>query len=112
MTYFISSDLTILILKWRFYRYVSNADIQKMYRQILIHPLQTSFQRIIYRNNPKDPIQEYELKTLTFGVNCAPYLAIRTLLQLPDDFQDIYPLASQILRSIRICRNGNEEMDC
>ena len=42
---------------------------------------------------------DYELKTVTFGVNCAPYLAIWTWLQLADDVQDQYPLGSNILRN-------------
>ncbi|XP_036340374.1 uncharacterized protein LOC118749683 [Rhagoletis pomonella] len=38
-----------------------------------------------------------ELKTVTFGVNCAPYLAIRMLYQLAQDCQDEFPLANNIL---------------
>ena len=33
-----------------------------------------------------------------FGVNCAPYLAIGTLLRLVEDIQYTYLIASQILR--------------
>ncbi|XP_075163097.1 uncharacterized protein LOC142235722 [Haematobia irritans] len=95
----LQNDLTLLMLRWRFFRFVFNGDITKMYRQILVDPRHTPFQRIIFRFHPDCPIQDYELKTVTFGVNCAPYLAIRTLLQLADDVQDIYPLASDILRN-------------
>ncbi|XP_059217544.1 uncharacterized protein LOC131994722 [Stomoxys calcitrans] len=95
----LQNDLTILVLKWRFYRYVFNGDIQKMYRQILVDPSHTPYQRILYRKSPDEPIQDFELQTVTFGVNCAPYLAIRTMIQLAEDVQDIYPLASAILRS-------------
>ncbi|XP_075157647.1 uncharacterized protein LOC142230914 [Haematobia irritans] len=90
-------DLTVLILKWRFFRYVFNGDIQKMYRQILIHPEQRRFQRILFRTNQLQPLRDYELQTVTFGVNCAPYLAIRTMIQLAADVQTEYPLASKIL---------------
>ncbi|XP_075159384.1 uncharacterized protein LOC142232519 [Haematobia irritans] len=95
----LQNDLTMLILRWRFFRFVFNADIQKMYRQIWVHPEHTRFQRILYRDNPTDKIQEFELLTVTFGVNCAPYLAIRVLHQLADDVADLYPLASDILRN-------------
>ncbi|XP_065362051.1 uncharacterized protein LOC135955621 [Calliphora vicina] len=95
----LQADLTVLILQWRLFRYVFNADIEKMYRQILIHPEQTQFQRIFYRNNPEADIMDYELNTVTFGVNCAPYLAIRTLLQLANDCEPQSPLASQILKT-------------
>ncbi|XP_059221682.1 uncharacterized protein LOC131996219 [Stomoxys calcitrans] len=95
----LQSDLTVLILKWRFFRYVFNADIQKMYRQIRVHPNHTPFQRVLFRRDPSDDVQDFELKTVTFGVNCAPYLAIRTLFQLADDVQSSHPIASEILRS-------------
>ncbi|XP_059225708.1 uncharacterized protein LOC131997872 [Stomoxys calcitrans] len=92
-------DLTLLLLQWRFFRYVFNCDIEKMYRQILVDNEHTRFHRIVFRDSPLNAIREYELKTVTFGVNCAPYLAIRTLLQLAEDVGEIYPIASHILRT-------------
>ncbi|XP_036347023.1 uncharacterized protein LOC118756361 [Rhagoletis pomonella] len=94
----LQSDLTILILRWRLFKYVFNSDIEKMYRHILLDFNQTKYQRIVFRPCPNDPISLYELKTVTFGVNSAPYLAIRTLLQLADDSESSYPIASNILR--------------
>ncbi|XP_075151482.1 uncharacterized protein LOC142225579 [Haematobia irritans] len=95
----LQNELITLILNWRFFRYVFNGDITKMYRQILVDPNQTSFQRILFRTNPQNPLEDFELKTVTFGVNCAPYLAIRTMIQLADDVQSQYPKASEILRN-------------
>lgn len=37
------------------------------------------------------------MKTVTFGVNCAPYLAIRTLIQLAQDSKEVFPQAAYIL---------------
>ncbi|XP_059221613.1 uncharacterized protein LOC131996176 [Stomoxys calcitrans] len=95
----LQSDLTLLLLQWRFYRVVFNSDIEKMYRQILVDEKHTPFQRVLHRKSPQDDIHEYELKTVTFGLNCAPYLAIRTLQQLAEDVKAIYPIASRILNS-------------
>ncbi|XP_065355901.1 uncharacterized protein LOC135950281 [Calliphora vicina] len=94
----LQNDLMLLIIRWRFYRYVFNGDIVKMYRQILLDPKQTAFQRIVFRNNPNSDLKDFELKTVTFGLNCAPFLAIRTLLQLADDVEEKLPWASKILR--------------
>ncbi|XP_075163135.1 uncharacterized protein LOC142235763 [Haematobia irritans] len=93
----LQQDLIVLILRWRFYRYVFNGDITKMYRQILVHPDHRPFQRILFRKDPNDCIKDYQLDTVTFGVNCAPFLAIRTIRQLADDIRSTYPLASDIL---------------
>ncbi|XP_075151028.1 uncharacterized protein LOC142225136 [Haematobia irritans] len=95
----LQNELIVLILNWRLFQYVFNGDITKMYRQILVNPSQRSFQRILFRKNPQNPLEDFELKTVTFGVNCAPYLAIRTMLQLADDVQHKYPKASEILRN-------------
>ncbi|XP_059223375.1 uncharacterized protein LOC131997094 [Stomoxys calcitrans] len=95
----LQQDLVVLILNWRLFRYVFNGDITKMYRQILVNPEHRAFQRIIFRQDPNGKVQDYELSTVTFGVNCAPFLAIRTLLQLADDVRGTYPLAYEILRN-------------
>lgn len=95
----LQQDVIVLILKWRFYKIAFNADITKMYRQIMLNSTHTPFQRILFRKNVNEPIQDYELQTVTFGVNCAPYLAIRTLHELAKDIQDTHPIASQLLRN-------------
>ncbi|XP_046801107.1 uncharacterized protein LOC124418530 [Lucilia cuprina] len=88
-----------VILNWRTYRYVFSGDIQKMYRQILVHPEDRSFQRILFQEEHSAPFKDYQLKTVTFGVNCAPFLAIRTLLQLATDSEAKFPRAASILRN-------------
>ncbi|XP_075150627.1 uncharacterized protein LOC142224725 [Haematobia irritans] len=94
----LQQNLVLQILKWRFFKYVFNADITKMYRQILLDPNQTQYQRILFRKSPADPVEDFELLTVTFGVNCAPFLAIRTLLQLAEDVADTHPIASKIIQ--------------
>ncbi|XP_037816164.1 uncharacterized protein LOC119606677 [Lucilia sericata] len=95
----LQSELITVILNWRIYKYVFSGDIQKMYRQIWVHPDDRSLQRIIYQKNLNSPIRDYQLKTVTFGVNCAPFLAIRTLHQLAEDSQEMFPKAAEILRT-------------
>ncbi|XP_075167628.1 uncharacterized protein LOC142239732 [Haematobia irritans] len=95
----LQNDLMNIILRWRFFRYVFNGDIQKMYRQIYVHEDDRQIQRILFRNSETNFIRDYALKTVTFGVNCAPYLAIRTLLQLSEDGKSTHPTASSILQN-------------
>ncbi|XP_075151025.1 uncharacterized protein LOC142225133 [Haematobia irritans] len=94
----LQNDLMLLIIRWRFYRYVFNGDIEKMYRQILLDDRHTKFQRIVFRTDPRADVQDFEMKTVTFGLNCAPFLAIRTLLQLASEIEKELPLAAKILR--------------
>ncbi|XP_075162867.1 uncharacterized protein LOC142235501 [Haematobia irritans] len=93
------NGLMNVILKWRFFKYVFNGDIQKMYRQIWVHDDDQQYQRILFRPSPSEQVQDFCLKTVTFGVNCAPYLAIRTLPQLSEDAKETHPTASVILQN-------------
>ncbi|XP_017463308.1 PREDICTED: uncharacterized protein LOC108356720, partial [Rhagoletis zephyria] len=93
----LQNDLMLIILKWRLYKYVFNGDIENMYRQIYVQPEEQDFQRIVFRRTPQSSVEDFKLKTVTFGVNCAPYLAIRTLHQLAKDSHDKHPKASKIL---------------
>ncbi|XP_025407127.1 uncharacterized protein LOC112681079 [Sipha flava] len=50
-----------------------------MYRQVLVSPCYRRYQHILWRVSPDEALQEYELNTVTYGVNCAPYLALQVL---------------------------------
>lgn len=81
----LQKDLLTLILKWRQYEFVYTADIEKMFRQIFIHEEDQSFQKIVWRDNPHQALQEYQLTTVTYGTKSAPFLAMMTLKQLAMD---------------------------
>jgi len=63
-----------------------------MYRQINDHEEDWNFQRIFWHNQKKD-IESYQLTIVTYGLAYAPFLALRTLVQLIEDEGDKYPLA-------------------
>lgn len=69
-----------------------------MYRQIRVTPDQCDLQRIYWRESPRLPLNEYRLNTITYGTANAPWLAIRTLTQLANDYQNEYPRACHIIR--------------
>ncbi|GBP06897.1 hypothetical protein EVAR_67454_1 [Eumeta japonica] len=64
----LQNDLITVILNWRKYKFVFSGDIQKMYRQILVHPSDRQFQRILFQPGPDSPVTDYQLKTVTFGL--------------------------------------------
>ncbi|GFX75852.1 integrase catalytic domain-containing protein [Trichonephila clavipes] len=68
-----------------------------MYMQILINPDQQDLQRIIWKHGLDAEILTYRLKTVTYGLSNAPFLAIRTLQQLAKDEKSRFPLASETL---------------
>ncbi|XP_039303533.1 uncharacterized protein LOC120357410 [Solenopsis invicta] len=90
--------LADVLLRWRLHRYVLATDVEKMYRQILVHPEDRDLQRVLWRYSIRDEVAEFRLNTVTYGLACAPFLAMRTLRQLADDEADTYPLAARALR--------------
>jgi len=71
--------------------------IAKMFRQILINPLDADFQRILWHPCDNSPIEHYRLLTVTYGLTPAPYLALRVLKQLALDEGSNYPAVVSVL---------------
>ncbi|XP_076298317.1 uncharacterized protein LOC143217663 [Lasioglossum baleicum] len=94
----LQTDLTSVISLWRQSQFVFTADIEKMYRQILIDPRDRDYQRILWRTNSSNQVQEYRLSTVTYGTASAPFQAQRVLQQLVEDEGSSFPLAVPVLR--------------
>ncbi|XP_043277806.1 uncharacterized protein [Venturia canescens] len=61
-----------------------------MYRQINVHPEDWDLQRILWLNSSGE-IEKYQLTTVTYGLACAPFLAMRVMLQLIQDEGHKFP---------------------
>ncbi|XP_060873756.1 uncharacterized protein LOC132947470 [Metopolophium dirhodum] len=93
----LQSDITDILLRSRFHKFLFIADIEKMYRQIRVNDADCAYQHILWRNSPTEEVKEYELCTITYGVNAAPFLAIRCLHQLDSENGSEFPLAENLL---------------
>ncbi|XP_076301718.1 uncharacterized protein LOC143219726 [Lasioglossum baleicum] len=91
-------EIPDLLLRWRCYPIVFAADMKKMYWQIWLADEDRDAQRILWRRDPNGEINEYRLRTVTYGLACAPYLAMRTIRQLSLDEESRFPLAATCLR--------------
>ncbi|XP_074115121.1 uncharacterized protein LOC141537838 [Cotesia typhae] len=85
-------DIFDVLLFIRRFKFIFMTDIVKMFRQIQVHQDDWDLQRILWINQQNE-VQEYQLKTVTYGTRSAPYLACRTLFQLVEDEKESYPLA-------------------
>uniref|UniRef100_A0ABD2XQ08 Reverse transcriptase domain-containing protein n=1 Tax=Trichogramma kaykai TaxID=54128 RepID=A0ABD2XQ08_9HYME len=66
--------------------------ITKMNRQILVDERDVDLQRIVYFDENSNETH-WQLKTVTYGIRAAPYLAVRSLLQLVKDEGHRFPSA-------------------
>lgn len=91
-------NLFNILVRFRTHKYGIAADISKMYRQIMLDERDYDYHRIVWRASVNSPLRDYRLKTVTFGIKSAPYLATRTLKQLADDEKEKYATAAIVLK--------------
>ncbi|XP_038114647.1 uncharacterized protein LOC119768603 [Culex quinquefasciatus] len=91
----IQEDLRSIILRSRIKPVMLVSDVEKMFRQIMVHPEERPLQSILWRFSPDEEVGIYELKTVTYGTKPAPFLATRTLKQLATDDGPRFPLAAR-----------------
>ncbi|XP_066589335.1 uncharacterized protein [Prorops nasuta] len=94
----LQSELPLILIGWRQHRFVFTADVVKMFRQVKVHESEQNLQRILWSAEQGQPPKDYCLTTVTYGTASAPYLAIRTLLQLAKDEGHRFPLGANCLR--------------
>ncbi|XP_047988499.1 uncharacterized protein LOC125228094 [Leguminivora glycinivorella] len=94
----LQEDLRNIIMRWRMKKICFVADIQKMYRQILVTKEDADLQRILWRKCAADPIKDYRLLRVTFGTASAPYLAVKTLQRVAEDEGQQHPVATKTIK--------------
>ncbi|XP_053686902.1 uncharacterized protein LOC128736443 [Sabethes cyaneus] len=94
----VQPPLLATVLNFRAPRFVFIADIEKMFRQVWVHPADRKLQQILWRSDTSQPILRYQLKTITYGTSSAPYLATRVLNQLAEDEGNRFPLGAAVVR--------------
>ena len=92
-------ELFDTIIKFRLHSVAFCADIEMMYRQILIHPNDRKYQRILWRTNSNEPIGHYELNTVTYGTGPASYLATKCLQIISRELEISNPTAAKAINS-------------
>ena len=82
-----------ILLKFRTYDVAVTGDIQKMYREVLLHPEDQPLHRFLWRQKTNENWQSYQMTRVTFGVASSPYLAVKTLQTTGQDFGREFPMA-------------------
>ena len=92
-----------ILIKFRTYRVAVSGDISKMYREVLLSPPDRQLHRFLWHPTLDQPIRDYCMERVTFGVAASPYLAVRTLQQAAEDHGAHFPVASwHILNSFYV----------
>lgn len=84
----LQNDILSILLRFRQYKFVACADVQKFFRQIFIHSDQRNLQLILWRENNSDELGVYQINTVTYGTASVPYLSNRCLKKLASECND------------------------
>ncbi|XP_077283287.1 uncharacterized protein LOC143909254 [Arctopsyche grandis] len=94
----VQPELFSILLNFWCHQYALIADIEKMYRQIMINEEHRDLQRILWRTESSSPIRHFRLNTVTYGTSSAPFLATR---QVAEDSHNKFPQISKIIVLIK-----------
>ena len=86
--------LVRILLKFRSYPVALTADISKMYRAVELAKEARDVHRFLWRPDKNQPVQDYRMNRVTFGISASPYLAVRTLQQTAIDHGTEFQKAS------------------
>ncbi|XP_057660737.1 uncharacterized protein LOC130896573 [Diorhabda carinulata] len=86
-------NLYDILCRFRTFKYALIVDLEKMFRQIRINPKDLFLQNILWRDSAKEPLKCIELQTITYGMNCSPFLSTRILNEIASTNKNL-PLAS------------------
>ncbi|XP_065092079.1 uncharacterized protein LOC135712910 [Ochlerotatus camptorhynchus] len=97
----VQDTLYNLLMNFRLYPVVLTADLTKMFLQVKVTEEDSERIRILWQEFGQ-PMAEYGLNTVTFGMSCAPFLATRTLNQLGEDEGTEFPLAKEAIKDFYV----------
>ena len=83
-----------ILIRFRTYKVAITGDISKMYREVLLSPPDRQLHRFLWHPQTDQPIQDFCMNRVTFGVASSPYLAVKTLQQTATDLGSSSPSAS------------------
>ena len=104
----LTESLYGVLLRFRLYKYVFIADIEKAFHQILINPEHRDFVRFLWYDTSQDisqldsiPVKCYRFCRILFGLSSSPFLLSGTLIehfqQLPDK-----KFVEKVLKSLHV----------
>lgn len=93
----LQQDIFNIMLRFRVNKIAFTADIEKMYLHVRLNENDQDLQRILLRTEPNGPIEDYVLTTVTFGMNCSPFLAVAVIQHHAKQLIEKYPEACRVI---------------
>lgn len=85
--------LVDILLRFRSHRVALTADVSKMYRAVELTPPDRDLHRFVWRKSPDEPLRDYRMTRVTFGVSASSFAANMSMKQNALDFASEFPQA-------------------
>ncbi|XP_055308893.1 uncharacterized protein LOC129572817 [Sitodiplosis mosellana] len=93
----LQEDLFNILIRFRTHAVAFTADIEKMYLHVKLDEQDQPFHKILWRDSVEKPIEDYQLTTVTFGVNISPFIAVATVQHHAKNEMENFPEACSII---------------
>ena len=84
-----------VLLQFRFHRIALTTDVSKMYRAVRLVDSDKDLHRFVWRKEPSEPLVDYRMTRVTFGVSASSFAANMSIKQNAIDLANEYPLAAK-----------------
>ena len=95
----VHAALVDVLLQFRLHRIALATDVSRMYRAILLPDSERDLHRFVWRRNPTDPLKDFRMTRLTFGVSASSFAANMAVKQNAIDFAEEFPLAASVVHA-------------
>ena len=75
----VHSSIIDIKLRFRHHRVALITDISWMYRVVLLPKHQRDLHRFVWRKDPQQPLKDYRMTRLTFGISASPFAVIMVI---------------------------------
>jgi hypothetical protein len=87
--------LVDVLMHFRSHRVALTTDVSKMYRAVGLVDPDKDLHRFIWRSKPDEPLRDYRMTRVTFGVSASSFAVNMSLQQNASDLAHEFPLAVQ-----------------
>lgn len=95
----VHSSLIDVLLYFRTHRIALTTDVSKMYRAVELATADKDLHRFVWRSKPSDPLLDYRMTRVTFGVSASSFAANMSVKQNALDFEMEYPQAAEAVKT-------------
>lgn len=94
----VHSSLVDVLIRFRLHRIALTTDVSRMYRMVLLEESDKDLHRFVWKRGTSEPIRDYRMTRVTFGVAASSYAAKMAVKQNAVDFSLEFPVAAKAVR--------------